>query len=190
MNSTLKTNYTIYQMATPMINKATYYKNKSIKLKKASKMNKKRSKIIKRIFLGLLAFSLTSCAINNEDIGTLTGGAVGGFLGNQIGGGSGRVVATVGGTLLGAFIGNRIGHTMDEVDKLELNKTITNVPSGDSNQWTNQHTHTHYTVTPGRFYQANNHTCRTYKMQASINGRSTFVTGVACEDSSGNWVTK
>jgi uncharacterized protein YcfJ len=41
--------------------------------------------------------------------GAIAGGLIGGILGHQIGGGSGRDIATVGGAVAGAAVGSRVG---------------------------------------------------------------------------------
>lgn len=41
-------------------------------------------------------------------LGTLAGAAVGGILGNQVGGGTGRTVATAAGAAGGAYVGNEV----------------------------------------------------------------------------------
>lgn len=46
---------------------------------------------------------------NHQLAGTLIGGAVGGLLGNQIGGGRGKTLATIAGAVGGGVAGNRIG---------------------------------------------------------------------------------
>ena len=43
-------------------------------------------------------------------VGTGVGAVVGGLLGNQIGGGNGRKIATVAGVLLGGYTGNEVAH--------------------------------------------------------------------------------
>jgi len=45
---------------------------------------------------------------NNNGLGTLIGGVAGGILGHQIGGGSGKTVATVGGAIIGSIVGNNL----------------------------------------------------------------------------------
>lgn len=44
----------------------------------------------------------------SENIGTLIGGIAGGILGHQIGGGSGKTVATIGGAILGSAVGTNL----------------------------------------------------------------------------------
>lgn len=58
---------------------------------------------------------LTGCATGgpNQMGGTLLGGAAGGLLGSQIGGGHGRLVAVGLGTLAGALAGGAVGKHMD-----------------------------------------------------------------------------
>lgn len=49
---------------------------------------------------------------SNNIIGTVAGVAVGGVLGNQVGGGSGRTLATIAGAALGGYTGNKIEGNM------------------------------------------------------------------------------
>ncbi len=44
----------------------------------------------------------------NEGLGTFIGGVAGGILGNQVGGGNGKTVATIGGAILGSAVGNKL----------------------------------------------------------------------------------
>lgn len=46
---------------------------------------------------------------NSDVIGAVVGGAAGGVLGHQIGGGRGKTVATIGGAVLGVLAGQNIG---------------------------------------------------------------------------------
>lgn len=41
-------------------------------------------------------------------LGTVAGGVIGGILGNQVGGGTGKTVATVGGVAAGAYVGHQL----------------------------------------------------------------------------------
>jgi hypothetical protein len=43
-------------------------------------------------------------------VGTGLGAVVGGLLGNQVGGGNGKKIATVAGVLLGGYAGNEVAH--------------------------------------------------------------------------------
>ena len=55
--------------------------------------------------------------------GTAIGAVVGGLLGNQIGGGGGRTVATVGGAAAGGYAGNRIQKNMQDSDTQTARRT-------------------------------------------------------------------
>lgn len=55
--------------------------------------------------------------------GTAIGAVVGGVLGNQIGAGSGRTVATVGGAVAGGYAGNRIQKGMQDSDTQTMRET-------------------------------------------------------------------
>ena len=48
--------------------------------------------------------------------GTLIGGVAGGLLGNQIGGGNGKKVATVAGAVAGGYAGNRVQKNLQDSD--------------------------------------------------------------------------
>lgn len=56
-------------------------------------------------------------AVGNQTIGlgTVAGGLIGGLLGNQVGGGNGKTLATVAGLAGGAFAGNAIEKNMKQV---------------------------------------------------------------------------
>ena len=54
--------------------------------------------------------------------GTLSGAALGGFLGSQVGRGSGRMAATGAGVLLGGILGGAAGESLDRADTLSANE--------------------------------------------------------------------
>lgn len=58
--------------------------------------------------------------------GTLIGAGVGGLLGNQIGGGSGRTAATVGGALAGGALGSHAGQNMTSRNGIEIEVRLDN----------------------------------------------------------------
>jgi len=54
--------------------------------------------------------AVSSGGMGNADVlGAVVGGAAGGVLGNQVGGGKGKTAATIGGAVLGVFAGQNIG---------------------------------------------------------------------------------
>ncbi|STX28672.1 surface antigens (17 kDa) [Legionella beliardensis] len=145
---------------------------------------------MKKIVLATLATSvfLSSCAqINNEGVGSLTGGVVGGLIGSQFGGGSGKVAAAAGGALLGAYLGGNIGRTMDRLDRLEMQKALETAPTGRPVTWRNPDSGNSYTVKPTRTYYTNQQPCREYTTRAIIGGKSQEVYGKACRQADGAW---
>jgi uncharacterized protein YcfJ len=71
----------------------------------------------KALAIGVLTIFLASCGMTggpNQTGGTLLGAGAGALVGSQIGGGSGRIVATALGTLGGAAAGGYIGKQMDK----------------------------------------------------------------------------
>ncbi|MBA3536197.1 MAG: glycine zipper 2TM domain-containing protein [Tatlockia sp.] len=145
---------------------------------------------MKKIVLASLSLSvlLTSCTqINNEGVGTLTGGVVGGLVGSQFGSGSGRVAAAAGGAILGAYLGGNIGRTMDRVDRLEMQKALETAPTGRAIVWSNPDTGYRYTVQPTRTYYTNQQPCREYITKAIIGGKSQQIYGRACRQADGSW---
>ncbi|MES2207631.1 MAG: glycine zipper 2TM domain-containing protein [Pseudomonadota bacterium] len=77
---------------------------------------------IKFAFVLMAGSIMTGCASNNADVGTLLGGASGAIIGNQVGGGSGRVAATALGAVAGAWVGNRVGARLDDRDRRDLHE--------------------------------------------------------------------
>lgn len=64
------------------------------------------------VLIGVVLVGLTACDTMSPDqrrvAGGLGGAAVGGIVGNQIGGGTGRTVATIAGAGIGAVAGSQI----------------------------------------------------------------------------------
>ncbi len=143
-------------------------------------MNKQ---IFRPIALALaLSLGLTGCMTQQES-GTLIGGVLGGVVGAQVGEGTGRDVAIIAGALLGAYIGGEIGRQMDEQDRWRMRNALENNAANQTSSWRNDDTGYQYAVTPTSSYG----TCREYRTEAIIDGRSETVYGTACRQSDGTW---
>lgn len=144
---------------------------------------------MKKLLLGVVVSSvlLTGCAVNNEQVGTVSGGVVGGLLGSQFGGGSGKVMAAAGGALLGAYLGGNIGKTMDKVDRMQMERALETAPTGRAVRWTNPDSGNAYTVKPTRTYYSNQQPCREYTTHAIIGGKTQQIYGKACRQADGAW---
>lgn len=120
--------------------------------------------------------------------GTAIGAVAGGIIGNQIGSGRGRVLATVGGALLGAIVGNGIYHGIQASDEQRVARVLESTPSGQTVSWKNPDTGNSFRVTPSpAFKGADRRDCREYKTWAFIDGYEKELNGVACRDSQGRW---
>lgn len=138
----------------------------------------------------LTSISMLGCTaeMNNQDVGTVTGGVLGGIIGSRFGGGTGRLVAVGAGTLLGAYIGNSLGKSMDDADRVRMYRALENNPAGQPAYWANDRTGATYTVVPVRnvTFQGNRY-CREYRTTANIAGRKQQVYGTACRNPDGTW---
>jgi surface antigen len=145
---------------------------------------------MKKLILASISLSvlLTGCGeINNEGVGTISGGVIGGLLGSQFGGGSGRVVAAAGGALAGAYLGGRIGKYMDRQDRLEMQRALETAPTGRAVVWSNPDNGNRYSVKPTRTYYADQQPCREYITHATIGGKTQQIYGKACRQKDGAW---
>lgn len=140
----------------------------------------------------VFAAACTSSPGTKETVGTVGGAAVGAVLGSQIGGGSGRIVATALGTLGGALIGNEIGRSLDRADKIAMTNAagdaLENNRIGEASTWSNPDSGNSGRITPTRTWQRDNGTyCREYSNVVIIDGREEVLTGTACRQDDGTW---
>lgn len=137
------------------------------------------------------ALALGACETNpsKEDIGMVSGAVVGGVLGHQIGGGSGKTLATIGGAALGGFVGSRIGRKMDQDDQHKAAQALETAPDARASSWRNPNTGQSYSVTPTRTYEGAAGPCRDFETTTEIDGRKEAVRGTACRQPDGTWKT-
>jgi surface antigen len=142
----------------------------------------------KTIVVSLIAVALVGCAnVNNEGVGTVTGGVVGGLIGSQFGSGVGKVAAAAGGALVGAMIGGKLGQYMDRQDQMQMQWAMETAPTGRAVHWVNPDNGNQFTVTTKRTYYAKQQPCREYVTNAMIGGKSQQVYGHACRQADGSW---
>lgn len=144
----------------------------------------------KNIIVVLVSLTLSACAVNNEQSGVILGAIAGGVLGNQIGHGSGKVLATGLGIMIGAAAGGNIGRHMDRQDRASVARTLENSPTGRPYSWRNPDSGNQYTVTPTRTYETSGSPCREYTTTAMIGGKQEQVYGTACRQRDGSWKTQ
>ena len=124
-------------------------------------------------------------------LGTLGGAALGGFLGSQIGRGSGRLAFTGLGVLVGGFAGNQIGKALTCEDQQRMNTAnhqAQSAPVGQAIAWNNPQSGNSGTVTAVRDGTASNgQYCREFQQTVTVNGRTEQGYGVACRQPDGSW---
>ena len=148
--------------------------------------------ISKILFIIFTLFSLQSCqSMNKQGAGTLIGGAAGGILGAQFGKGEGQLIATGIGALAGAFVGNSIGKSLDEHDKLMLEKSSRQAleysPSGSAVEWKNPDSGNYGRITPVKTVKESGQYCREYIQEVVIGGEKKKAYGKACRQPDGDW---
>jgi len=144
---------------------------------------------LKKAILLLCGISLVGCStMNNQDMGTVSGGVIGGLVGSQFGKGSGQALAIAAGALAGAVLGGSIGKNMDDTDKLRVNQALNSNAVGQPAYWTNTNSGTNYQVTPVRNVSVDgNPYCREYRTTAIIAGKKQQMYGTACRQPDGTW---
>lgn len=146
-------------------------------------------KIVATFICILASISLIGCSnMSKQDVGTVSGAVAGGLLGSQFGGGGGKLIAVGLGTMAGAFLGGSIGKSMDDVDRMKMQRALESNPIGQPAYWTNSKSGTNYTVVPVKnvTVQGNKY-CREYRTTAVIGGKTEQVYGKACRQPDGAW---
>jgi surface antigen len=146
-------------------------------------------KMLTMILVIALGCNLVACTgMTNQDVGTVSGGVIGGLVGSRFGGGGGQLVAIGAGTLAGAYIGGMLGRNMDAADRVRMNNALENNAVGQPTYWQNAKTGRSYEVVPTRNVTVGrNHFCREYRSFAMIGGKRQEVYGKACRQPDGSW---
>jgi surface antigen len=147
------------------------------------------------IVVAMAASLMTACQTNSgtkQTIGGLGGAVLGGLLGSQIGGGSGRLVAVGAGAVLGGLLGSSIGKSLDDTDKLMMERTtqasLEHVQTGQTSTWSNPDSGHAGTVTPTKTYQeAGGQYCREYQQTVTVGNEQQEAYGTACRQPDGSW---
>ena len=124
---------------------------------------------------------------NSETVGRVIGGVAGAVLGNQVGRGDGRTLATLGGAVAGVLIGGNIGRQIDVNNQACIAKALEFAPMGQRIEWPSA-ANPQYAVVPGKVQQRGGQYCRQYDAEILSNGAWQPVRGTACRRSDGVWV--
>lgn len=122
-----------------------------------------------------------------RECGQVLGGALGAILGDQVGDGSGRVIATVGGAVIGALVGGGIGRKVDRDDQAFIGQTLEYGARGQQIGWTSV-TGTQYRVVPGGTCRAGGRDCRQFEARVLTPQGWQSAPGRACRRADGVWV--
>jgi surface antigen len=142
------------------------------------------------------AIALAGCAQGQgpgtkESVGTLGGAALGGLLGSQIGGGTGKLAFTAAGVFLGGLLGNQVGKSLDRADKLEAQQAMGRAqaaPIGETIAWKNPKSGNTGTYTPVREgTSSSGQYCREFQQTITVGGKTEQGYGTACRQPDGSW---
>ena len=141
------------------------------------------------------AFMVGACAETGmgrkQGAGTILGAAAGGIIGNQFGGGTGRVLTTATGVVVGGLIGNQIGRSLDEAERRSASEAeyaaLEHGRAGAPVKWQSASNGNSGEVIPGPAYTVNSSTCRDYMHTIYIDGREQRMRGTACREEDGTW---
>lgn len=141
-----------------------------------------------------VALGVTACGPNGPnkaDTGLAVGAIAGGILGNQVGKGTGRALATFTGALVGGVVGHEIGRSLDEQDRMLAREAefdaLERGQSGVARSWRNPDNGRYGEVVPSRPYKRGAQDCRDYSHTVYIEGRPEVMRGTACRNGDGSW---
>ncbi len=152
--------------------------------------------IVKLQIVSVLALSLTLAAcgpggLTKQDGGAVVGAVAGGVIGNQFGGGDGKVIATAIGAVIGGIAGSEIGRLLDDNDrKAASNAELSALEKGQSGvatPWRNPDSGRYGVVVPGQPYKKAQNDCRDFTHTIYIDGQPQTMRGTACRNSDGSW---
>jgi surface antigen len=128
---------------------------------------------------------------NKTTGGALVGAGLGGLVGSQFGGGSGKGALTALGVLVGGFAGSQVGKSLDKADLTYANRTTQSAldtgPSGQPVAWHNPDSGASGTVVPRPAYQSSGTYCREFTQTITVGGQTQEGYGTACRQPDGSW---
>ena len=144
----------------------------------------------------VLAVSLTlgACGpggLTKQDAGIGVGALAGGVIGNQFGGGDGKVLATALGAVVGGIVGSEIGKSLDDNDRRVAQEAelaaLERGNSGVAQPWRNPDSGHYGMVVPGKPYKRAAQDCRDYTHTIYIDAKPQTMRGTACRNPDGTW---
>jgi surface antigen len=148
------------------------------------------------ILAGMLAIPLALAAcgqggLTKQDAGIGVGAIAGGVIGNQFGGGDGKVLATALGAVVGGIVGSEIGKSLDDNDRRAAGEAeiaaLERGNSGVAQPWRNPDSGHYGMVVPGKPYKRAAQDCRDYTHTIYMDGKPQTLRGTACRNPDGTW---
>ena len=142
----------------------------------------------------LIPLALAACGqggLTKQDAGIGIGALAGGVVGNQFGGGDGKVLATALGAVVGGIVGSEIGKSLDDNDRRAASDAelaaLERGQSGVGQPWRNPDSGHYGMVVPGKPYKRADQNCRDYTHTIYIDGKPQTMRGTACRNPDGTW---
>jgi surface antigen len=141
-----------------------------------------------------VSMALAACGpggLTKQDAGIGVGAVAGGVIGNQFGGGDGKVLATALGAVVGGIVGSEIGKSLDDNDRRVAAEAETAAlergNSGVAQPWRNPDSGHYGMVVPGKPYKRAAQDCRDYTHTIYIDAKPQTMRGTACRNPDGTW---
>ncbi len=157
-------------------------------------MKKSKTAKIALILAGVLTIS--ACEPGSKEgfgtlLGAIGGAAIGSALGDN-GDGTTQFFAVAAGTIAGAAIGSSIGRSLDEADRIAMERNrqvaLETYPSGQTATWYNPDTGNSGSYQPQPAYQNKTGAyCREYQQTITVGGKTEDAYGKACRQPDGTW---
>jgi uncharacterized protein YcfJ len=121
----------------------------------------------------------------------VAGAVIGGLIGNQFGGGTGRALMTAAGTVAGGFVGNHIFKrtAKSEFERDAAQRALNQSASGQRVTWSDPNTReSGYFVALNTKRMSDGKICRDFKRGLTVGGDPVDeTTGTACKKANGEW---
>ncbi len=153
---------------------------------------------MKQVVVLVVALGVAACATDpgtreqeKQGASVVAGAVIGGLIGNQFGGGTGRALMTAAGTVAGGFLGNHIFKktAKSEYEKDAAQRALNTAASGQEVTWSDARTHeSGYFVALNTKRMTDGRVCRDFRRGLSVGGEKVDeTTGTACKKSNGQW---
>jgi surface antigen len=109
-----------------------------------------------------------------------------------MGRGDGRIYGAAIGAILGAFIGNKVGKSMDDRDRMLMQRNtqsaLEHQKDHQATAWRNPNTGHSGTIVPQNVYKNRyGQDCREFQQTITVGGKTEQAYGRACRDSNNQW---